>query len=55
MIENIRAEFRNMLKTQVDWMDTDSKQKADEKVTANLIDRLDFIFQARNLISVNLI
>ena len=32
MIENIRAEFRDMLKTQVTWMDTDSKKKADEKV-----------------------
>ena len=32
MIENVRAEFKNMLKNQVDWMDPDSKNKADEKV-----------------------
>ena len=32
MIENIRAEFRQMLKDEVTWMDKESKAKADEKV-----------------------
>lgn len=32
MIENIREEFRDILKTEVDWMDAASKTKADEKV-----------------------
>ena len=36
MIENIRSEFREILKSEVDWMDEASKTKADEKVRNSL-------------------